>query len=144
MCAPEQAIQRPISCSKQLKIQETKSNKENRAKSYYLYYSAALWHAVSKHSEQGTGLISYQQLQLLQEGTVILQAGCNPTVSNLGSSGGSLSLLLLSQEPQAFAATFAFQSELQQVSIPVLSNVTGNGLSSFDWHLPESRMLSLS
>lgn len=61
---------------------------------------------------------------------MILQAGCNPTVSNLGSSGGSLSLLLLSQEPQAFAATFAFQSELQRVPIPVLSNVTGNGLSA--------------
>lgn len=84
--------------------------------------------------------------QLLQEGTVILQAGCSPTVSNLGSSGGSLSLLLLSQKPEAFAAAFAFQSELQQVSTPVLSNGngTGHGLSTFDWHLPESRMLFLS
>lgn len=64
VCAPEQAIQRPISRSKELKIKATKSNKENRGKSYYLYYPTALWHAVSKRSEQGMDLISYQWCRL--------------------------------------------------------------------------------
>lgn len=129
VCATEQAIQRPISCSRELKIKATRAIKKKTVKSYYLYYPTVPWHAVSKHSKPTADLISYQRFWLP---TGSRNHAPSWTPSNCVKPGLLRWIHLpaaAQQKAQSLSTAFLFQTELQQILEPVLSCATGH------WHL---------